>query len=306
MTNSKYESAMSETNLSQFSFPEWEVPPKRVVSLVPSVTESLFELGFGGSLVGITDYCSRPAQGTGNMVRVGGTKRPDLELIQSLSPDLVIANQEETQREQIEELAEKGIKVWLIFPKNVQDSLDLLRQFLALYHSDKDVMKVNSLQVAVDYARMAGESEPATPYFCPIWYDFSDGTDWWMTFNQKTYPHDLLKLFGGINVFAERERMYPIAADIGSAKSEPAAGRDTRYPRVTAAEVIAAQPELILLPSEPYSFAEKDKQVILYTFADTPAVRQGRVFFVEGSYLTWYGVRLAKALQSLPEFFYRH
>ena len=295
---------MNENELSKFLFPKWDQPPNRVVSLVPSVTESLFELGFGDKVVGITDYCVRPAHLLGNLVRVGGPKQPDLDAIAGLSPDLVIANQEETQQEKVEELAQKGIKVWLIFPKSVDDSMDLLRQYLALFHSDKYVMKVNSLQVAVDYARIAAETEHQTSYFCPIWYEHEDGIDWWMTFNQNTYPHDLLRLFGGVNVFASRDRLYPKSADLGEAKPEPAGRRDTRYPRVTVTEVITAQPELILLPSEPYNFGERDKLLILSTFADTPAVRNGRIYFMDGSYLTWYGVRLAKALQSLPSFFY--
>ncbi len=296
---------MNENGFSNFLFPEWDQPPKRVVSLVPSVTESLFELGFGDKVVGITDYCVRPASLLGNLVRVGGPKRPDLDVIGALSPDIVIANQEETQQEIVEELAQKGIKVWLIFPKSVDESMNLLRQYLALFHSDKNVMKVNSLQVAIDYARIAAETERQTKYFCPIWYEHEDGFDWWMTFNQETYPHDLLRLFGGINVFAARERLYPKSADLGQAKPEPAGIRDTRYPRVTAAEVIKAQPELILLPSEPYNFGERDKHLILSTFADTPAVQNGRVYFIDGSCLTWYGVRVAKALQTLPSFFYQ-
>jgi len=296
---------VNENGFSNFLFPEWDQPPKRVVSLVPSVTESLFELGFGDKVVGITDYCVRPAPLLGNLVRVGGPKRPDLDVISALSPDIVIANQEETQQEIVEELAHKGIKVWLIFPKSVDESMNLLRQYLALFHSDKNVMKVNSLQVAIDYARIAAETERQTAYFCPIWYEHEDGLDWWMTFNQETYPHDLLRLFGGINVFAARERLYPKSADLGQVKSEPAGKRDTRYPRVTAAEVIKAQPELILLPSEPYNFGEQDKLLILSTFADTPAVQNGRVYFIDGSCLTWYGVRVAKALQTLPSFFYQ-
>lgn len=297
---------MTETDFFQYNFPEWDQSPKRVVSLVPSITESLFELGFGDRIVGITDFCTRPLHKLGDLVRVGGPKNPKPDLIEELEPDLVIGSQEETRREVIEELARRGIKVWLVFPKSVEDSMNILRQFLALFHSDKTVLKVNALQTGVDYARISAETEHQTLYFCPIWYEHEEGQDWWMTFNQDTYPNDVLRLFGGKNVFAERSRFYPKEADLGSGKPEPAAGRDIRYPRVTVAEVITAQPELILLPSEPYSFSEKDKQVILYAFADTPAVREGRVYFVDGSLLTWYGVRLAKAIQVFPEFFYRY
>jgi iron complex transport system substrate-binding protein len=294
-----------EKGFSSYQFPKWDEPPKKVVSLVPSVTESLFELGFGESIVGITDYCTRPVQLLGGIPRVGGPKVPNLNLIEELNPDLVIANQEETERDKIEELTRRGIRVWLIFPKSVEDSMNMLRQFLALFQSDKYVMKVNSLQIAVDYARIASEEAAKTSYFCPIWYSQEEGMDWWMTFNQDTYPDDLLKLFGGENIFSTRVRLYPLAADLGMSKAEPALGRDLRYPRVSATEVVNSQPEVIFLPSEPYKFNEKDKEIILYTFSDTPAVRQSRIYFVDGSLLTWYGVRLAKALQTLPDFFFR-
>lgn len=294
---------MSETDLSRFEFPEWKNPPQRVVSLVPSITESIFELGFGETVIGITDYCTHPADRLRHLIRVGGPKKPSLGVIDELRPDLVIANQEETSRESIEALSGMGYPVWLIFPKNVDDSMNLLRRLLALFHSDKYVQKIESLQKGVDYARLAGAAEIPVSYFCPIWYEFEDNLDWWMTFNQDTYPSDLLSLFGGSNVFASRERLYPKSADLGQAPAEPPGGRDTRYPRVTAAEVIAAQPEIIFLPNEPYSFSEKDQRVIQYAFADTPAVRKGRVYLIEGSLLTWYGVRLAKALGVFPDYF---
>lgn len=296
---------MAETDFSQFEFPVWDKPPKRVVSLVPSITESLFELGFGGTAVGITDFCSQPAQMLRDLIRVGGPKKPNQDVIADLKPDLIIANQEETSRESIEALSSKGFKIWLIFPKSVDDSMNILRRLLALFHSDKSVQKIDSLQKGVDYARMAGVADPTISYFCPIWYEHEENLDWWMTFNQDTYPSDLLSVFGGRNVFALRERFYPKGADLGQGTAEPSGGRDTRYPRVTAAEVIAAQPEIIFLPDEPYSFSEKDQRVIQYALADTPAVRNGRVYSFDGSLLTWYGVRLARALQTFPDFFYR-
>ena len=82
-----------------------------------------------------------------------------------------------------------------------------------------------------------------------------------MTFNADTYAHDLLRICGGENVFAERERQYPLKADLGEAEPmlpmiRASAGRDTRYPRVTMEEVEAAQPDVILLPSEPFQFTE--------------------------------------------------
>ena len=270
---------------------------------MPSITESLFALGFGETVVGVTDFCTRPAGQLSALVRVGGPKTPDVDVIAELQPDLVIGGWEETAKERVEALSERGIKVWLVFPKTVDDGVDLLRQLLGLYHTDKRVEQINGLQVAVDYARAAADSLPPVKYFCPVWFDQHEGLDWWMTFNHDTYMDDLLQLFGGENVFSKRERLYPLDADLGRGSPESAEGRDTRYPRVTAGEVIAAQPELILLPDEPYLFSDSDRAALEHAFADTPAVRNKKVFFVDGSLLTWYGVRLGQALRVLPEFF---
>ena len=228
--------------LERYRLPAWDHSPTRVVSLVPSITESLFVLGFGETVVGVTDFCTRPAGQLSALVRVGGPKTPDVDVIAELQPDLVIGGWEETAKERVEALSQRGITVWLVFPKTVDDGVDLLRQLLGLYHTDKRVEQINGLQVAVDYARAAADSLPAVKYFCPVWFDQHDGLDWWMTFNHDTYMDDLLQLFGGKNVFSARERMYPLEADLGKGSPEPAEGRDTRYPRVSAGEVIAAQP----------------------------------------------------------------
>jgi ABC-type Fe3+-hydroxamate transport system substrate-binding protein len=294
---------MTFSPLHQYQIPRWDHPPRRVVSLVPSITESLFALGFGGTVVGVTDFCTRPAADLGTLVRVGGPKNPNLKIIADLKPDLVIAGQEETEKDAVEALAGMEVPVWLVFPKSVDDGMLFLRQLLGLFHTDKVVEQINGLQIGVDYARAAAESMLQIPYFCPIWMDVHNGVDWWMTFNRDTYMSSVLSLFGGVNVFAARERLYPLEADLGLGEAELPADRDTRYPRVTAAEVIAAQPEMILLPDDPYQFSTEDRKVLEYALADTPAVRNGKVFHVDGSLITWYGVRIAEALRTLPELF---
>jgi ABC-type Fe3+-hydroxamate transport system substrate-binding protein len=104
-------------------------------------------------------------------------------------------------------------------------------------------------------------------------------------------------------VFAERERLYPLAADLG--KAEPYApddarvqGRDTRYPRITIEEVTAAQPDVILLPSEPFLFTEA--HIPMFTALDVPAAKNNRIHLVDGSLLTWHGTRVAYTMQQLP------
>jgi ABC-type Fe3+-hydroxamate transport system substrate-binding protein len=268
------------------------------------MTANLFELGFGSSVVGVTDYCIRPAEKLIDLVRVGGPKTPNLDLIKDLEPDLVIVNQEESSREAVEGLLDKGLYVWLVFPKTVQQSMDLLRSLLALYHTDEPALRITTLQMAVDYASAAAESQSGVPYFSTIWMGEEQGVDWFMTFNADTYMHDVLRIFGGLNVFSGRERRYPLAADLGlSEPQQPEGPVDRRYPCVTAEEVVAASPELILVPDEPYAFTGSDKDKLFQLLVDTPAVKNRNVHFIDGSLITWDGVRLGAALQTLPELF---
>jgi ABC-type Fe3+-hydroxamate transport system substrate-binding protein len=288
----------------EFKLPDWDKPPATVVSLVPSITESLFALGFGESVIGVTDYCVHPRELLTGVERIGGTKTPKVARIVEMSPELVIADREENDQESIQKMHELGLRIWVTETKTVDDALDLLRKFLALYHTDKPVMMINSLQIGVDYARTAASAEDPVPYFCPIWYQADAGFDWWMTFNQDTYVNDLLGLFGGINIFAGRQRRYPLEADLGLTDPEPANDRDTRYPRIKLDEVLEGQPEVIFLPDDPYKFAMSHKQILVDALKDTPAVRNNRIYFLDGSLITWPGVRLGKALREMPGYFY--
>jgi ABC-type Fe3+-hydroxamate transport system substrate-binding protein len=116
--------------------------------------------------------------------------------------------------------------------------------------------------------------------------------------------NDLLGLFGGINIFAGRQRRYPLEADLGLTDPEPANDRDTRYPRIKLDEVLEGQPEVIFLPDDPYKFAMSHKQILVDALKDTPAVRNNRIYFLDGSLITWPGVRLGKALREMPGYFY--
>ena len=282
--------------------PELPHPPRRVVSLVPSITESLFDLGMGDAVVGVTDFCVSPPEAR-QLPKVGGPKNARVEDIAALHPDLVLANREENSEKTIAALQARGIAVWAATPLTVDESLDVLWGLARLFRSVRAGWQIEILARAIDLHRQSAPPETVR-VFCPIWFDrLSDGTPWWMTFNAHTYMHDLLALFGGRNVFAERERCYPLAADLGRAAPQPPGNRDTRYPRVTAEEIIAARPELILLPDEPCEFGETEREQMARLLAATPAVQAGRIFLLEGSLLTWYGTRLGKALQVLPAFF---
>lgn len=277
-------------------------PPTRVVSLVPSMTESFFDLGLGDRIVGVTDFCRPPAD-AGQIVRVGGTKSPSLERILALNPDLVVANQEENTRQAVEELEAAGLKVWVSFPRSVDDALQVLWALVRLFQTDRGAAQLKTLEATLAWTEQASLHREPTPFFCPIWREprVGEGT-WWMTFNRDTYAHDLLARCGGLNVFAKRERRYPLAADLNETVAEDPGERDTRYPRVTLVEVIDAAPEVILLPDEPYAFSGEEVAQLKDHLADTPAVKEGRLHLVDGSLITWHGTRLARALAEIPAY----
>jgi len=273
-------------------------PPRRVVSLVPSVTESLFDLQVGDRLVAVTDYCIHPAEQVARLPRIGGPKNPDVQRIIDINPDLVIANREENRREDVERLQAAGIPVWVTFPRTVRDAFNLLWAIMHVFDEPAMVERVRAIEWTCDWLERLAESR-TTPcrVFVPIWLDPL------MTFNADTFAHDLLRVCGGHNIFAERQRAYPLAADLGQARAyspdDPrAAGRDTRYPRITLEEVEALQPDVILLPSEPFFFT-KD-HIFLFTNLRVPAVFHDKIHLVDGSLLTWHGTRIAHAFNIVP------
>jgi ABC-type Fe3+-hydroxamate transport system substrate-binding protein len=278
--------------------------PKRVVSLVPSLTDSVIDLGAGKYLVGITDYCPAHMIDVKNVTRVGGPKDFDIEVIKKLNPELVLANQEENQRDGIEELEDSGVKVWVTFPRTVDDALQLLWTLVRLFRVEEFASpRVRTLEVTLEWTTRAALGRPPVRVFCPIWQeDSSEHGFWWMTFNMSTYANDLLYHCGGLNVFAGRERRYPILADLGQGEAEEAGERDTRYPRVSPDEVISQDPEVILLPSEPFVFGEDDMANALKLLKGTSAEQTNRVHLVEGSLITWHGTRMAQALAELPTY----
>ena len=111
-------------------------PPRRVVSLVPSMTDSLFELGLGDNVVGVTDFCQPPEAAGDRLARVGGTRAPNVAAIQALEPDLVLANQEETSRPSVEKLERAGLKVWTTFPRSASEAVQVLWALLGIFRAD--------------------------------------------------------------------------------------------------------------------------------------------------------------------------
>ncbi len=267
--------------------------PQTAVSLVPSMTESLFDLNIGERLLAVTAYCIRPADAVAALPKLGGTKNPDIDAIIHLKPDVVLMNREENRREDYDALQAAGLSVWATEPRNVFDALNLLWDVMDVFEAPQMSARVREIERAYDYTELAMRGEEIQPLlaFVPIWKDP------WMTINKATFMHDMLSVVGVHNVFEEQVRLYPLRADMG--ESDPAnSDRDTRYPRVTLDEVVAKQPQVVLLPSEPYAFTEADKAI--FAGLDIPAARNGQIHLVDGSLLSWHGTRIATALQELP------
>ncbi len=276
-----------------------------MVSLVPSMTESVIELGFGDRLVGITDYCIHPAGPVDRIPKVGGTKNPRVSDILALQPDLVLANWEENTQQTVEALREANVLIWVTLPRSVRDTLGLLWRLAGVFQSRVAIARLEALERTVDWAEAeAAERERGIRYFCPIWYEAQQaGNRWWMTFNQHTYAHDLLRLAGGENVFAHRERRYPLAADLDAEQPHAGLDGDTRYPRVPLQEVLEADPEVVLLPDEPFAFAKEHLLELQELLAPTAAATKGQIHLVDGSLVTWHGTRTARGLRDLPRYF---
>jgi len=271
--------------------------PKRVVSLVPSDTFSVAALGCGDALVGRTDYCELPSDVVAKLPSVGGTKNPKVDAICDLSPDLVIANQEENTKGDLELLAQRGVKVLVAFPKRAADGLAHLARLARVLRVEGDPAVRALLKQGYDVIREAEEARvrlAPLPTFCPIWMDPL------MTINGDTFISNMLDLAGAPNVFVDRERRYPLAADLGRAtplSGERTAGRDTRYPRVTLDEVVSRAPALVLLPDEPHPFSEEDAEV--FRGLAIPAAARGAVVRTGGKDLCWYGAQTVEGLPRL-------
>jgi len=257
--------------------------PQRIVSLVPSDTLNLFALGAGSRVVGRTRYCVEPVGAVESIPVVGGTKDVDPEAVAALRPDLVLANQEENAQKPIEALARLQLQIFLSFPRKVAEGIAHLARLARILGVDRDAAVVDLLRRGYREASLPAP-EPAVRTFVPIWMDPL------MTVNGETFIHDALALAGGENVFADRARRYPLQADLGNVAARPAGQRDTRYPRVTLAEVRERSPALVLLPDEPHPFSEADAEAL------RSAIPSARVAFCSGRDLCWYGARSVEGI----------
>ena len=247
--------------------------------------------------MGRTDYCELPADVVTRLPTVGGTKNPRVDDVCALEPDLVLANQEENTRGDLEAIAQRGFRVYVAFPKRVAEGIAHLAKLARIFRVDRDESARALVKSAYEEHRAAEEARAKRvpiATFCPIWMDPL------MTIHGATFISDMLDLVGAQNVFADRERRYPLAADLGKAKPLPperVVGRDVRYPRVTMDEVNARAPELVLLPDEPHPFSDADVEV--FRAQPTPAAARGAVVKISGKDLCWYGARSAEGIPRL-------
>ena len=242
--------------------------PRRIVSLVPSLTEALFVLGVGDLLVGRTRYCTHPPRLVGGVTKIGGTKKVDVGRILALEPDLIVAVREENTREDVEALSRKGIDIFLGEPETVAGAVEMLRELADRVGASDERVKAVIPPICRVLKRLAPPTRTRR-CFVPIWKNP------YMGVGGDTYVHDVIETCGGKNV----------------------CGGSTRYPIVTLEEIEAAQPEIILLPDEPYPFSAED--LAEFYALDVPAAREDRIFLVDGKLLTWYGPRMAGSLAQL-------
>jgi ABC-type Fe3+-hydroxamate transport system substrate-binding protein len=198
-------------------------PPRRVVSLVPSLTEAIAATD-PGLLVGATDWCTHPA-GL-DVARVGGTKWPDLDRVRDLAPDLVVANAEENRDEDVAVLRAAGIPVWVTAPPTVDQALDSLDRLCAALGKPEPTWLRRAFEIWADPPRV-----PETTAVVPIWRRP------WMVLGRDTFAGDVLARLGVRNVFADHADRYPRLA-----KDDPST-------------VVA---DLVVFPDEPYAFTPDD------------------------------------------------
>ncbi|GIJ76853.1 helical backbone metal receptor [Micromonospora phaseoli] len=225
----------------------------RVVSLVPSLTEAV-AVTLPGLLVGATDWCTHPADL--DVPRVGGSKFPDLDRIRALRPDLVLLNIEENRREDAAALAAAGVPIRVTYPRTVDGALTELADLLRDLGTPAEPDWLATARQA--WTAPAGTTV-ARRAVVPVWRRP------WVVLGADTFAGDVLRRLGVYNLYAEQPE---------------------RYPRPNLDQMLMAEPDLVVLPDEPYRFTGDDGPE---AFAGMPCA------LVSGRHLTWYGPSLAEA-----------
>jgi ABC-type Fe3+-hydroxamate transport system substrate-binding protein len=232
--------------------------PVRIISLVPSQTELLYDLGLADEVAGITKFCVHPGEWFRNKARVGGTKNIHISKVQGLQPDLIIANKEENLREQVIEL-EKIAPVWTSDICTVTDALQMIHSLGEITDRKKNAdLIIRKITTSFTEIRnMTAASEKIKAAYL-VWKDP------YMTVGGDTFIHEIMTLAGMQNVFAD----------------------STRYPEISPVDIQSAGTELVLLSSEPYPFKEKH---ITELSRQLPGAK---IILVDGEMFSWYGSRM--------------
>jgi ABC-type Fe3+-hydroxamate transport system substrate-binding protein len=235
--------------------------PRRIISLVPSQTELLFNLGLDEQVVGITKFCIHPASWFRSKPRIGGTKAIDPARIDALQPDLIIANKEENDRQQVEALAAR-YQVWVSDVKTLSDALTMIRSVGALTGKEAEAGELaNEIDARFSILPTPPKTSPAA-YL--IWYKP------WMAAGSDTFIHQMLRYCGFDNAFGDRDR----------------------YPQIDTSdlnELTGILDLTILLSSESYPFRQRHIDEIHKTLPNAAILQ------VDGELFSWYGSRLLHA-----------
>ena len=234
--------------------------PLRIISLVPSQTELLFDLGLDEQVVGITKFCIHPTNWFKTKTRVGGTKNINIATIKKLNPTLIIANKEENVKEQIEELA-KDYPVWLTDVNNLDDALKMIEAIGVLTNTQKNAHHITQ-KITTNFEQLAAKKALINTCYL-IWKNP------YMTVGGDTFINDMLQRSGFNNIFANQQR----------------------YPEISISQLLIANCQLLLLSSEPYPFKQIHIDELQLQLPHT------KILLVDGEIFSWYGSRLIKATE---------
>ena len=242
----------------------FDTPPQRVVSLVPSTTETLYKMGVWDSVVGVTRYCVHPSSARTEKSVIGGTKQCNFEQIQALKPDVVLCNQEENSPEIVEKLQNMGIPVYVAFPKTHEDVWKDLHRLGVLF--DKSPIIEEWQQQWINHDLFKNTPAPEFHYLYLIWRKP------WMAVGVDTFIHQQLRLIGGVNRLSHEHNRYETIEDFA------------RIPKDTH----------LLLSSEPFPFTEKHRLEL----QELGFSRQN-IHWIDGEFCSWHGARVVGSLTYL-------
>jgi ABC-type Fe3+-hydroxamate transport system substrate-binding protein len=241
-----------------------------VVSLVPSLTETIFGLGAQVRLVGRTIYCTEPKGRLGGILSCGGTKNPELDTIQSLAPDLVLACVEENKPEHLETLEKAGIPVFAVMPRTLDDVSTLLKQYGVLL--DAPVVAGRAMADLTAARLHAGEFRQSLPR--PLRAATLIWKNPWMAAGTGNHIDAVMREVGLVNVLGDRRDYFEIGLE----------------------ELADQKLDLVLLPDEPFPFTHHAS----WSMAAAGVVPgRGRALVLDGKLLSWYGSRTARSLRAL-------